>query len=558
MTALRTSSDPTATAAAAVEAALAELAPGLRAGFRAALPRAHDVVNRRLVGAAYREGLTGGPAAAAWGGGQAFLPMADGGYLVARAERHAFGRIEVAEPLTADPARLLRRLAGGEPTPVEAELTDATVNLALAYARHTRRPLGNPRDLLDLWAGVDADSRTVHFERLATEGHNLHPCGRTRLGWGVADLLAHDLESPMTTITFAGIRRDRHIGDDLGSLVDTRLDGYAITPAHPWQLRHIRARYSDQVVPLDLELPALVTGALRTLYVPDLGRYLKLSLDIQVTSTRRTISVASTRNGPALSRRLEELLPDQVLLMTETAGSALVSPDGDRDLAAIVRSGLSGRLGPGEIAIPGSALSATSPVTGRTVLSELVARSGLTSAAWFEAYTRVVLPPVLELAARHGIGLEAHLQNCVPTFVDGRPHRLALRDLAGMRIHPPRLDPALWTELGLWPGSVIVADDLDVMRAKVAYTAIQAHLGEIVIQSTRDESTRDESTLDEPAAWRIVRSIVDEVYDGLDHTADHAFLTAPTVPHKALLRMRLAAVRGQGGDLYVPVENPLR
>jgi siderophore synthetase component len=317
------------------------------------------------------------------------------------------------------------------------------------------------------------------------------------------------------------------------------------------------------VIPLDLELPALVTGALRTLYVPDLGRYLKVSLDIQVTSTRRTISVASTRNGPALSRRLEELLPDQVLLMTETAGSALVSPDGDRDLAAIVRSGLAGRLGPGEIAIPGSALSATSPVTGRSVLSELVARSGLNSAAWLEAYTRVVLPPVLELAARHGIGLEAHLQNCVPTFVDGRPHRLALRDLAGMRIHPPRLDPALWTELGLWPGSVIVADDLDVMRAKVAYTAIQAHLGEIVIQSTRDESTRsgstgNESTLDEPAAWRIVRSIVDEVYDGLDHAADHAFMTAPTVPHKALLRMRLAAVQGHGGDLYVPVENPLR
>jgi hypothetical protein len=63
-----------------------------------------------------------------------------------------------------------------------------------------------------------------------------------------------------------------------------------------------------------------------------------------------------------------------------------------------------------------------------------------------------------------------------------------------------------------------------------------------------------------------VRGVVDEVYDELradpaadpavatDAAADHAFLTAPTVPHKALVRMRVHC----GGDLYVPVSNPLR
>jgi siderophore synthetase component len=81
---------------------------------------------------------------------------------------------------------------------------------------------------------------------------------------------------------------------------------------------------------------------------PD-GRYVKVSLDIQVTSTRRTISVASTRNGPVLSRLLRKLLPSarRVLLLDETAGSAMVAAAGDRDLAAILRSGLSDRLGPG-------------------------------------------------------------------------------------------------------------------------------------------------------------------------------------------------------------------
>lgn len=573
MTALTTSPDPTAAAAAAAEATLAEVAPELRAAFREALPHATDVVTRRLAGAAYREGLTGGPTAATWAGGQAFLPLADGSYLVARAQRHAFERLEVTEPLTLDPARLARRLVGAASSTIEAELTDATVNLALAYARRGTAERVGARDLVELWQDLDPDVRCVHFERLATDGHNLHPCGRTRLGWSVPDLLAFDLESPGTTVGFVGIRRDLHLGDEVGpELIDARLDGYAVSPVHPWQLRHIRRRYPDAVRPLDIELPALVTGALRTLLLPDSGRYVKLSLDIQVTSTRRTISVASTRNGPGLSRLLSRLVPDRVLLMVETAGSAMVTPSGDRDLAAILRSGLSGRLAPDEVAIPGSALYATSPVTGTSVLAELVERSRLTARQWFEAYVRLVLPPVLGLATRHGIGLEAHLQNCVPTFVDGVPHRLALRDLAGMRLHPPRLDAPLWNHLALWPGSVIVAEDVDVMRSKVAYTVVQAHLGEIVIRLAESHG------LDEGTAWATVRSIVDEVYDALagepglaeQARADHAFLTAPTVPHKALLRMRLAAGNGSGngsgtgsgngsgGDIYVPVENPLR
>jgi siderophore synthetase component len=176
-------------------------------------------------------------------------------------------------------------------------------------------------------------------------------------------------------------------------------------------------------------------------------------------------------------------------------------------------------------------------------------------------YARVVLTPLLRLAAGAGIGIEAHLQNCVVTFIDGLPHRLVLRDFAGLRLYPPRLG----RPVELWPGSVVVTDDLDTMRAKVAYTAIQAHLGELVLQLAQAYG------LDEADAWGRIRTVIAEIYDDLAGAtemgatdisaraaADHAFLTAATVPHKALLTMRLAARRGSGGDLYVPVRNPLR
>jgi hypothetical protein len=60
--------------------------------------------------------------------------------------------------------------------------------------------------------------------------------------------------------------------------------------------------------------------------------------------------------------------------------------------------------------------------------------------------------------------------------------------------------------------------------------------------------------LDEPSAWRSIRALVDEVYDDGDlDPADREFLIAPTMPHKALVRMRIEA----DGDIYVPVANPL-
>jgi siderophore synthetase component len=489
-----------AVAAAHAEAALAVHAPELTDGFLAALPEAADTVGRRLRGALTREGIRDcGPG-----------------------ERHAFNRVEYDRSGVADPVELL----GGDFPGFAAELRNAVVNLAVAMARPHPATADDP------------DARAIGLERLAVAGHNLHPCGRTRLGWDTSDVLAHDLESSATTVGFVAVRDELHLGDDVWP--GGAPDGFRRQPVHPWQRDHVLPeRYRDLIDAGDLrilddEIEAVPTAALRTLLLPPGpdGRrdYLKLSLDIQVTSTRRSISVASTRNGPAVSRLLERLLEDdpdgdRILLMRETAGAAVPVGAG-RDLSAIRRTGLGGRLEPGERAVPGGALP--------LMLDELVTGD---PGQWLREYAELLLPPLLRLTAR-GVALEAHLQNCLPTFVDGRPHRLALRDFAGLRLHRPRL-AAGGHDVELWPGSVVGTDDLDVLRSKIGYTAFQAHLGELVIRLG----------LDEDRAWRIVREVVDEVATG----DDHAFFTAPQMPHKALVRMRLAGP----GDLYIPVRNPL-
>lgn len=543
---------------AATDAAadLERVAPHLVDGFTAAVDRAADTVGRRLLGALCREDI-----------GDARQRFATKG------RHHGFDRVEFDSAFGADPAAVLPALAD--------ELTDAVVNLAVAYARREAldRALrataerAGASDLVTAFANLPADQRALRYERLAVDGHNLHPCGRTRLGWRVPDLLAHDLETGYTNIGFIAVRRDAHKGDDLGTALAAGYPdlpapppGYVLQPVHEWQLasvlrdRHAALWRGGLVRPVDASLPAAPTAALRTL-LPPAGadgrhRYLKLSLDIQVTSTRRSISVASARNGPAISALLHRLLADEprVLLLAEAAGAAV--PATGRDASAILRSGLDDRLRPGEIAVPGGALPARSPVSGRTVLAELVDYYAATrrhhrpdeaALRFVEEYAGLLLPPVLRLATRYGIGLEAHLQNCLPTFVAGVPERIVFRDFAGLRLHRPRL-AAAGIELPLWPASVIGTDDADVLRAKVGYTALQAHLGEIVVALTASHG------LDEAAAWRRVRAVVDEVFEsGELSSADHAAFTAPLVPHKALVRMRLAG----DGDAYVPVRNPL-
>jgi siderophore synthetase component len=270
-----------------------------------------------------------------------------------------------------------------------------------------------------------------------------------------------------------------------------------------------------------------------------------------VTSTRRSISVASTRNGPAVSAVLHRLAGDdpdghRIVLLAETAGAAVPAGSG-RDLSAILRDAMTGRLH-GEVVVPGSALPAVDPATGRTVLAGLVDASGAGAVGWLRAYAGLLLPPLLRFTAR-GVALEAHLQNCLPTFTRGMPRRLVIRDFAGLRLHLPRL-AAGGPAIGLWPGSVIGTGNDAVLLAKIGYTAFQAHLGELIIRLGESHG------LAEDAAWRVVREVVDQVYDGLDGDAarrDHAALTAARMPHKALVRMRLTG----GGDTYLPVRNPL-
>jgi siderophore synthetase component len=555
-----------------------------------------------------------------------------------RAE-HAFDNVKPRHPvlwLRADeatviesPDDLVELLAEYEPAPgwrsFAAELADTVANLALAYARSEAQRLAlrqvaillDASDTVSLAQMVSAREAPadvmVFFERLNTEGHNLHPCGRGRLGMQPADLLRHDLEAETSTdLILVGIRRERvestpdELGRDVGQLLcaeyptlDTavrehfradQLDpaGYVFVPVHAWQLEQVvRQLLADEiadrtVVPVAAaRLAGVPTSSVRTLLLErsPWGRRLlvKTALDTLIGSTRRSISAHTTNNGPVYSRLLQQIidreptLTDRIVLLDELAGASYRplahDPEPDhrsRALSALVRSDIGAYLRPDELPVPCCALPAHSPVTDSSLLVELVTRYAATRGEgdlgtagldFAMEYATLLLPVSVILMTKYGIAVEAHLQNCIFTFVGAVPTRLVLRDWGGMRIYPPRLRRQ-GLRLDPRPGTITVTDDIHVMRAKALYTALSNHLGEVVAHVVA------RCGVDQGIAWQRVRSLVEGLLADLDAdpalredvAADRAVLLGPTLPIKAFARMRLDPA---GGDQYAQVHSPL-
>lgn len=615
--------------------------PRYAAAFLEQLPRARTVVLHRLISALWREDLGAIRTASRRLPGRLLVhELAATVELTfpVRAE-HAFDQVKPGPPVLCvragetcaipSPQDLVELLAEFVPAPgwgsFAVELADTVANLALAYARSQEqrlalRQLAVELDAPDtvglaqrLAAGEAPEDVIVFFERLNTEGHNLHPCGRGRLGMQPADLLRHDLESETSTeLILVAIRRERvesapdERGRDIGELLWTeypalgtavrahfrldRLDpaGYVFLPVHPWQLEQVvYPLLSDEiaegtVVPVpSARLAGVPTSSVRTLLTErsPAGRRLlvKTALDTLIGSTRRSISAHTTNNGPVYSRLLRQIIDREpsligrVVILDELAGASYRprahDPDPEcrsRALSALLRQDVSGHLRPEELPVPGCALPAHAPVTESSLLVELVTRYaatrgepdlGAAGLRFATEYAALLLPVSVILMTKYGIGVEAHLQNCIFTFTDAVPTRLVLRDWGGMRIFVPRLrrhglplDPR--------PGTVTITDDVQVMRAKVLYTVLSNHLGEIVAHLV----TR--CGVDPAAAWRGIRRMIGELLTDLDSdpalredaAADRAILFGPTLPIKAFVRMRLDPT---GGDQYVQVRNPL-
>ena len=420
----------------------------------------------------------------------------------------------------------------GHTARLRAELDNSVANLTLA--RQARpNPDGGP-PLLRRHPTVAA------VEQLVVDGHPLHPCCRTRIGLTPADVVRYAPEH-RPTVDLAVIDVPAERWHTTGTGLPPRL------LMHPWQRDRLLDRH-PHLRDTGATVPAHPLMSLRTLApVGEPDWHVKTAVDVQMTSAVRTVSPAAVHNGPALSRLLAPLAGDLEILAETAGGAVLVDGAPCRGLAMIRRR--APRPGTGEVIMPLAALAAHSPADGRPLAVEAVTLGYPGRPADFLADLVHLLFPPLTRLLHLGIALEAHGQNLAVALRAGRPVRLLYRDFGGVRVSPARLArhgvavPPLLGDL--------VSDDPDVLRTKVAASALAGVVGEVVAVLVR------EYALDATDLWRVAAVALHRAYDALpdDAHGDRVALGEDPLPVKATTTMRLAG--DPLSDRWARLPNPM-
>jgi siderophore synthetase component len=429
-----------------------------------------------------------------------------------------------------------------------------TVRTALEHRAH-----GTPEQDLYL-----ASERSLVF------GHRFHPTPKARTG-DPADWLAYGPETGARfRLRHLAVRRRlvRQEGDldELDALCPPGEGEFVTLPVHPWQFRllsrHDRLRATmaaGDVVDCGVRGPEWVpTASVRTLYQPDADTFLKFSLNVRLTNCVRRHAGYELSGAVALNRLLEPVMdrltgrfPDCALLAEP--GYRTLGVDGDITLlegfGVIVRSGLRAHLRPGVTPVLAAAVADEYPNSAAHV-RHLLARGDGDVLAWWDAYLRLLLPPVLAAYFDHGVVLEPHLQNVVVgVHADGTPAQMLFRDLEGTKLLPYHHAGAL----AALPEDVRGALTHDAERGwnRVAYCLLVNHVAEVL------GALADLEPATEPALWALVRDHL----DACARTAGRpprlrALVCGVPLPAKANLLLRWAR-KADRHATYVPLTSPL-
>jgi siderophore synthetase component len=332
--------------------------------------------------------------------------------------------------------------------------------------------------------------------------------------------------------------------------------GYALLPAHPWQLDLLAAELAAPLADgrlVDLgrgSREAVPTSSVRTVYEPSIERCLKFSLDVRITNCVRKNSWYELAGAVELTARLEPVFRD---LAERFPGTRWLPEPGYRSadlgtrlmegLSVIVRAGPRQACGPGVTPLLSGALAAAPLPGSAPVLPESAAADPV---RWWRAYVECVAPPVLEAYLAHGVVLEPHLQN-VLVGVDpaGTPVEAVFRDLEGTKLVAGRHD------LSALPPRVAEALTYDAAGGwnRVVYCLVVNHLAEIAAALAGDGPLRElwAAAGEVLASYAAARGWPPPLAD---------LLSGAPLPAKANLSVRWsrAADRTAG---YVAVANPL-
>lgn len=443
----------------------------------------------------------------------------------------------------------------------------------------------------------------------ALEGHPFYPTWKAKPGLAPEDVAALSPEfGARVRLRIAALRTDwayvekmPHVGsyaawfsENFPDLWQDWADGlsergkspedWIPLPVHAWHLENfVRREFAPEIGagaldPEGPEIETLPAMSFRTM-LPETETprpFVKLPVAIWMTSEQRTLQAKSIHMGPRLSTLISDILNKEddlasgLEIFIEELGAILRHPDsGDehpgRFLSVVYRNADALARGDGLLPVTVAALMTAGPLDGRPLICELIGRNGdegeMAVAAFFRAYARTVVRPVLAMYLLYGIAFEAHQQNSTVAFDDrGQPRKLLIRDFGDGRSFAPlfqerghALKP--FSRKGILPTTF--DDDISLVRSFVIDACFVCHLHEIALCLT------EQYALTGNGLWRILREETEAAFEALRPRMlsdafwleeREAFLEKPWST-RSVLRMHLERYRDYRVEHQLP--NPL-
>ncbi|KAH9068482.1 hypothetical protein EDB83DRAFT_2222676 [Lactarius deliciosus] len=410
-------------------------------------------------------------------------------------------------------------------------------------------------------------SSAIEWEQSIVEGHPTHPMHRAR--HTVPPLLPRDPQSrdwnfPRIRFAVAShamldilgpFEEEARVVVELASRVSGRplpqRDGCIIVPVYDLQVESLRAKFPDvEILDDDFSIPAFGQASIRTVVFSEIPNIaLKLSVGISVSSALRTISHFTANFGPRFSKEIVPKLAidSRILTIEQEIASVVCSRDAkgvslDPDVAKHFTVVIRKQYSPAEdeaviicaalLETGHSGLPAGVPVVQHVMRLDAPEKR----LRFFDEYARLLIAAVVPSLLHNGVAFEAHPQNALLRLSRASltPLGFVLRDLGGLRVHPPTLKASTGCQFAFLPGHCVVTSTREEAAQKLYHTLVHNHLQRLarVLRLHADGS-----------AWSVVRAHLSrEIPRGSWLWSAWMDATVKSLPGKCLLRMKLEGV----------------
>ncbi|KAJ2924638.1 hypothetical protein H1R20_g12449, partial [Candolleomyces eurysporus] len=395
-------------------------------------------------------------------------------------------------------------------------------------------------------------SPPIEWEQSLVAGHPTHPMHRARLV--PSQLNDYDWYHPL--IRFAQVPRDcvdlkgafpeisQFLVEGASANTGVALDHgkFTYVPVHELQIPSISKLFPSVVVlPADISLRAFAQSSIRTVTVAELPAHaLKLAIGVKISSSLRTISHFTADFGPRFSRDvIPRLNVDRSILFVETEPHSAVyrceDPEAQKHFTAVIRQEYQPL--PHETVIVCAALLETDHSNTKPGVSAIEHAFGLDTESkriqFLDRYIELSTKAFIPALVTNGVAFEAHAQNVLVRVhrTTGELLGFVIRDLGGLRIHPPTLRHSIGVNFQFLPKHCVATETLEEIYPKFYHTYIHNHVQRLI------------RLLDlhyNGIGWEILRRHMNAAVP-TDHPLRKIWLSTESrlVQSKCLMRMRM-------------------